>query len=72
MKPDEHLYDTLELMLKQLQNEGVESCSPSPVYPTSMSDTSTDSMRLLDVVDDGDAAEDIASNLLDALMQGSQ
>lgn len=70
VKPDEHLYDTLELMLKQLQNEGVESCSPSPVYPTSMSDASTDSMRLLDVVDDGDAAEDIASNLLDALMQG--
>ena len=61
MKPDEQLYDTLELMLKQLQNEEIEVDSPSSeLYPS-----------LSGVVDDTDAVYDVASDLLDALMQGN-
>jgi len=60
VKPDEQLYDTLELMLKQLQNEEIEVDSPSSeLYPS-----------LSGVVDDTDAVYDVASDLLDALMQG--
>jgi len=83
VKPDEHLYDTLELMLKQLQDEQVGSGSSSPELFPSLSAAlvanpshQLDSVGSVSIADPpadaaADVAADVASDLLDALIQGS-
>jgi len=82
VKPDEHLYDTLELMLKQLQDEQVGSGSSSPELFPSLSAAlvanpshQLDSVGSVSIADPpadaaADVAADVASDLLDALIQG--